>query len=32
MLKIESLSFDSSIIVVIEDGNEDAKINLQKKN
>ena len=29
--KIESLSFDLPIIVVIEDGNEDAKINLQKK-
>ena len=28
--KIESLSFDLPIIVVIEDGNEDAKINLQK--
>ena len=30
--KIESLSFDLPIIVVIEDGNEDAKINLQKIN
>ena len=28
--KIESLSFNLPIIVVIEDGNEDAKINLQK--
>ena len=28
--KIESLSFDLPIIVVIEDGNEDAKNNLQK--
>ena len=28
--KIESFSFDLPIIVVIEDGNEDAKINLQK--
>ena len=30
--KIESLSFNLPIIVVIEDGNEDAKINLQKIN